>query len=470
MKETKVIVLLILIQLVICAFAINEFPISLDEPFSIFHAQFPLNDMLPELAKGNNSPLHFILLHYWIKIFGISAIAVRSLSVLISVFTITILYRFLRKLWKPEYAILPVILFMFSRLNHLVAMEARMYGLFTLFFVLILSDLYAFIINDKKVFIRLGIWNALLLYTHYLGGVVIVMECITLVFFVSYLNKEKLKQIVYAFLIGIILFIPGIQLFISRASEFSNSGTWVPETRVIDLWTNLVKLLNNQFTLITIVIIIISALFIARKMKSVGIVADKEVVLFFSIWFLGSYFIMFLISIIIQPLFFIKYLQFLSIPLFVLCFALVFQFDFKGKLNYYAYLLVLPFLLSFKLIPDVNRQTDELIDYIKANKDDQTVVYFCPPHYDLTVAYHYDRKLFERKDQLTIALENEQIYSVYNAEDLKITSEYSQIAFIDFESNFLYPNNGILARLDSTCTFIQSKAFNGNFNVYYYKY
>ena len=39
-----------------------------------------------------------------------------------------------------EYAIILVVLFILSRLNHFVAMEARMYGLFTLFFILILYD------------------------------------------------------------------------------------------------------------------------------------------------------------------------------------------------------------------------------------------------------------------------------------------------------------------------------------------
>ena len=43
-----------------------------DEPFSVYHSQLSLEHLLGIFQSENNPPLHFLLLHYWIKFFGIS--------------------------------------------------------------------------------------------------------------------------------------------------------------------------------------------------------------------------------------------------------------------------------------------------------------------------------------------------------------------------------------------------------------
>ena len=93
-KDYKIIIGLITLQLLVTLPFISSAPISIDEPFSIFYAQQDIGEFLPFLNQGNNPPLHFILLHYWINLFGISSFSVRSLSLLFSILTIPVLYNF----------------------------------------------------------------------------------------------------------------------------------------------------------------------------------------------------------------------------------------------------------------------------------------------------------------------------------------------------------------------------------------
>ena len=76
MSDRKIILGLIILQLAICLPMLNQFPIALDEPFSIFHSQQPIQEFWKIFEQGNNPPLHFLLLHVWIKLYGISAFAV----------------------------------------------------------------------------------------------------------------------------------------------------------------------------------------------------------------------------------------------------------------------------------------------------------------------------------------------------------------------------------------------------------
>ena len=133
---------LIIIQLVVCLPFITSFPIALDEPFSIFWAQQDLSEMSTLFKTENNPPLHFVLLHFWIKLFGISAFAVRSLSLVFSLISVAILFKLALKFLSKEISIFVVLLFITSSFNHFHALEARTYSLVVLLFMLILYDLF----------------------------------------------------------------------------------------------------------------------------------------------------------------------------------------------------------------------------------------------------------------------------------------------------------------------------------------
>lgn len=106
-----------------------------DEAFSILVAEKPISFILKNLTF--EPPVYYILLHYWIRVFGTSEIAVRSLSLLgFTLATIVVIAwseKFFRKHWLLW--ITPLLFFTNPMLLY-YAFEVRTYGWYTFFAVL----------------------------------------------------------------------------------------------------------------------------------------------------------------------------------------------------------------------------------------------------------------------------------------------------------------------------------------------
>ena len=83
--------------LFVLAFALRMWRIGVadlgnDECFSAYHAQGSIGFIVSTLLRGDNPPLWELLLHGWTWVVGISPVALRSLSALLSALTVVPLY------------------------------------------------------------------------------------------------------------------------------------------------------------------------------------------------------------------------------------------------------------------------------------------------------------------------------------------------------------------------------------------
>ena len=83
---------LLIIAIVLRFWYMGKTDLGGDESFSLFISLQSLPDIVTLLCKGDNPPLWEILLHFWIRIFGVSEIAIRSLSLVFSALTIIPIY------------------------------------------------------------------------------------------------------------------------------------------------------------------------------------------------------------------------------------------------------------------------------------------------------------------------------------------------------------------------------------------
>lgn len=153
-----------------------------DEAFSILLSEKNPLEIIKLSIKDTTPSLHYLLLHYWMLIFGNSEVAARSLSVLFHVLTAIAVFFVARKLIKSKLAqILISFSVLFNPFLLQYAFEARLYSLLAF-----LTVLAVYFLLTGRNFLS-GIVLALGILTHNFG----VFNFLAVASWWFYVNKGK---------------------------------------------------------------------------------------------------------------------------------------------------------------------------------------------------------------------------------------------------------------------------------------
>ncbi len=208
----------------------NPFPLTSDECFSLYHAQFPVPTIWKELSRGNNPPLFETLLHFWIQLFGNSESAVRTLPTILVAMSAALIWRTSRKLYSAHLpSILAWLFFIGSNTVLLFAHEIRAYGLLLLLTVIVQS-LWLIPENRKSTIHKLAwiISSAALVYTHFFGfWVLLVQGVFDLIRYVKHRNSRSFISDFAPWLLLLLIYLPYLRILIVRFLDSASSGTWM---------------------------------------------------------------------------------------------------------------------------------------------------------------------------------------------------------------------------------------------------
>ena len=145
-----------------------------DEGYTMMLAPQGPIQIIERTARDVHPPLHYLALHYWMKLFGSSELAARSLSAVFSVLTILVAFFLLRRLFNTYTARIGVVLLAVAPFLVRYAQEARMYSMVA--FLLVLATYL--LVRAQQDGLR-WCWYAYALamaaafYTHYYGVFVV---------------------------------------------------------------------------------------------------------------------------------------------------------------------------------------------------------------------------------------------------------------------------------------------------------
>ena len=88
-----------------------------DEAWSVWISKLAVSQMVQATAADVHPPLYYVLLHYWIMVFGSSESAVRLLSALFGVLAIPTIYVVGRQLFNKEAGLAGALILALSSFN-----------------------------------------------------------------------------------------------------------------------------------------------------------------------------------------------------------------------------------------------------------------------------------------------------------------------------------------------------------------
>ena len=122
----------------------------IDEAFSFRSAQLPLSQIWGAQALVEpNPPLYYTLLKLWVLFFGESEAALRSLSAVIGILTIPLIYVLGRSLGNQQLGLIAALLLAISPINIQYSQEARGYTLLTLAITLVILGLAGLLLDPE---------------------------------------------------------------------------------------------------------------------------------------------------------------------------------------------------------------------------------------------------------------------------------------------------------------------------------
>lgn len=123
---------IVLLALAVRLYDLGGKDLWLDEANSVIIAQENFSGLIDRLKADSSPPAYYLLLHGWIRTFGDSVAAVRSLSVLFGICLVTCVFLFARRLFSLQVAVIASLLICLSPIQVLWSQQARMYTMLPL--------------------------------------------------------------------------------------------------------------------------------------------------------------------------------------------------------------------------------------------------------------------------------------------------------------------------------------------------
>lgn len=376
-------------------FLTNE-EIGLDEPFTIYHAQFDFGTIIEQLKNYNNPPLYELILHPWIRVFGISPLSVRIPPLIFACLSPVVLYYFGKRFFSIQVAVASSLLLSTSSLLFYYSHDCRVYSLFLLLSLLSMYFFLEILMEEgqtiKSVFL-FTFFSCLLIYAHYFGIFILFFQVLHLIIFF----KDKWLRFFLYYLLIFLLYLPHLYPMLTRMGDSVKNGTWLNPPNGIESLYNMLWAFSN-FPFLTVSCIVIFVFSLGKLILQKNLLPFNKNNLFLLIWFLFPFFGMFFISYWV-PMYISRYLIF-ALPAYYLLLVVCVHYLIKQVIfrNLALLFLIVSFGFTINFKDDKKGKVKEAVGFIKSVKDSTTLVIVRPHEVLLPFAYYYNKNYFSAVD------------------------------------------------------------------------
>ena len=289
---------------------LSQIPFSNDDLYSLIRASNPQNPFLTTFGDPGNPPLYYILLKFWLFIFGFSEFAARMFSVFLGTIAIATAYFGLKNFSDKKAALFAALLTAFFGYQIGQLQEIRGYVLVIMLIPLCVSTFLKFVQNPHslKFMVLTLIPCAMMVNTHYYGAILVFVFGI---YFAAKIFKNKnfsYKNIKFLLIFSVIILLSFMPYFfitsINKAIADEQFNSWIRKPGLV-------------FSLLALIFPLLAVSYLYARKLLFKILLKNEITLLNFIIFtiVIGYEIIFVIS-MFRPILTERYLIF-GLPLFI---------------------------------------------------------------------------------------------------------------------------------------------------------
>src|SRR3954468_9242647 len=213
---------------------ISRGPLWEDEAQSLAIARQPLSHLADALRHDGAPPLYYALLHGWVRLFGTSTFAVRSLSAIPAVLALPVVLRLGRRIGGDAVGIAAVVLLAVSPFAVRYAVEARMYSL-----LLLLGLLGAHAVlsvhrhRSWAATAGVAVVSAAMLYTHYYAVFALTIVGAAEIWRAWRRRDKASARVLLGIAAGAVAFLPWLPVFLYQSRHTGAPWASAPDANAI---------------------------------------------------------------------------------------------------------------------------------------------------------------------------------------------------------------------------------------------
>jgi mannosyltransferase len=390
---TVALIALLIIAVSIRLIGIGKESVWLDEAITLRQAEQPMAITIHFVANDSHFPLYVILMHFWVRLFGISEIAARMLSLVFGVGSVYLIFLLGKRLFSPRVGLIAAAFLTFAPQMVYYSQEARLYTLF-LFLTMLSCYFYVQLLEQQsKKNIALYIAaTTLLIYTHMFAFLTLFCQAIHYL----YINRRSTKRIAQWLIILAILFIlftPWLSVMV-RQLGFSNLLAWIPKATGITFLVTAYTIMGGVPLLVIFLALCMIAF--ARWARAFS-KAEQGNIAMLALFSALPIALVLIISAVIMPLFVPKFFIFLSGYLFIASSFLIERLVGARsiKIALVALVIISSLVSGISQYNTLDKQDWKGVAlYIKEHREAGEPVIVEPYYYADPFAYQYDLSCF----------------------------------------------------------------------------
>ncbi len=435
-KQLSFVILLTILSFALRLWHINSYSFWLDETHQLFISIQSISEIFKSSLSDPNAPLYSYILHFWVKIFGISRFSTNFLSTFLNVLGIISLYFFTGKHFNFKIASLSSLFLSLSEINLYYSHETRSYTLLILFSVLSFWLFFEVLQNYKSYkFLLLLLINILLIFTHLSAALIFPAQVLYTLFYFKN-NKKQVLLIYLSYFISFVL----LFLWIKSNKWFGGNETvWLDVPDFNDLIEIFIVYLNNKLVAIIVLAIVVlyfiikPILIFTKKTK-----ADSAKFILLLFWSIFPIIAAYLVSKFYNPRFIPRYMILATPGIYIFIAFLISEL--KLNIKYFVLfglILIYLFLSKLDTNPKKPEDWDIAVDKYKSQKTDSTLTLVSLWYQYTSFAYYYDIEIFKDYKNTINLLNKDNIYPINIIDTVKINFEkYDRVAvFISHNEN-----------------------------------